>query len=178
MHEQPYRPKPHLLIFFGGLIMPVISITIEATTHWCAETFFDPIPTVWHLLLVIFVPLAQLQGWFAIRRRNPDRLMLVGIANTVVIGISLFYSVVYLPLMPLAAMMLLFGIGILPFTPMLSLLAALLMRYQLKRLAATVPERSSACSKSGLLAGLVLTAALIGLIELPGTLTRIGLQKA
>src|SRR5215217_5879679 len=178
MQEQPYRPKSHLLIFFCGIIMPVISITIEATTHWCAEEFFDPIPTVWHLLLVIFVPLAQLQGWFAIRRRSTDRLVLVGIANTIVIGISLFYSVVYLPLIPLAALMLLFGIGILPFTPMLSLLAALLMRYQLKRLAATVPQSSFVFRKSGLLAGLVLTAAVIAVIELPATLTRIGLQKA
>lgn len=34
--------------------MPGISIAVEATTHICAAEFFDPIPTVWHLLLVIF----------------------------------------------------------------------------------------------------------------------------
>jgi hypothetical protein len=66
--EEPYQPKPHIFILFSGMILPVISITLEATTHICANEFFDPIPTVWHLLLVIFVPLAQLQGWYALHR--------------------------------------------------------------------------------------------------------------
>ncbi len=66
---QQYLPGPNRFTFFAGVIMPAISITVEATTHICAEVFFDPIPTIWHLLLVIFVPLAQIQVWFAIRRR-------------------------------------------------------------------------------------------------------------
>ena len=75
---QPYQPGPNRFTFFAGVIMPAISITVEATTHICAEVFFDPIPTIWHLLLVIFVPLAQFQVWFAIRRRAADRLALAG----------------------------------------------------------------------------------------------------
>src|SRR5215217_2496991 len=92
MQEQPYRPKSHLLIFFCGIIMPVISITVEATTHICAEEFFDPIPTVWHLLLVLFVPLAQLHVWFVIRSGTVERPALTGLASAVAIAISIFYS--------------------------------------------------------------------------------------
>jgi hypothetical protein len=95
---QIYHPGPNRFGFFAGVIMPALSITVEATSHICAEVFFDPIPTVWHLLLVLFVPLAQLQVWFAIRRRATDRLALAGFLNAVVIGISIFYSIVYLPL--------------------------------------------------------------------------------
>jgi hypothetical protein len=64
-----YHPGPNRFLFFAGVIMPAISITVEATTHICAETFFDPIPTILHLLLVIVVPVLQFHVWFAIRRR-------------------------------------------------------------------------------------------------------------
>jgi Vault protein inter-alpha-trypsin domain len=176
-YQPPYQPKAHVFIFLAGIVLPVISITLEATTHICADTFFDPIPTVWHLLIVIFVPLAQLQGWFAIRRAAPDRLVLAGLANTIVIGISIFYSIVYLPLLPLAALALLVGVGVLPLTPMLSLVAAFLIRRRLKLIAAA-PQKSFAIKRSALVAGLIVSIAVIASIELPATLTRIGLQKA
>jgi len=174
----PYDPGPNRFTFFAGVIMPTISITVEATTHICASVFFDPIPTIWHLLFVIFVPLAQLQVWFGIRRRTPDRLALAGFLNAVSIGISVFYSIVYLPLVPLALLALLFGLGLLPLTPFLSLIASLIMRHQLKRVAATAPRRSFALKARGLLAGLAFTAAVIGMAELPATITTIGLYMA
>src|SRR6185369_16264145 len=120
----------------------------------------------------------QLQVWFAIRRRTPDRLALAGFLNAVSIGISIFYSIVYLPLIPLAMLALLFGLGLLPLAPFLSLIASLIMRHQLKRLSATVPRRSFALKARGLLAGLALTAAVIGMAELPATITAIGLYMA
>jgi hypothetical protein len=174
----PYDPGPNRFTFFAGVIMPALSITVEATTHICAKTFFDPIPTVWHLLLVMFVPLAQFQVWFAIRRRTPDRLALAGFLNAVTIGISIFYAIVYLPLVPLALLALLFGLGMLPLAPFLSLLASLIMRRQLKRVAATAPQRSFSLKAKGLLASLALTAAVIGMVELPTTLTTFGLYMA
>ncbi|HKG61133.1 MAG TPA: VIT domain-containing protein [Pyrinomonadaceae bacterium] len=173
-----YNPGPNRFTFFAGVIVPAISITVEATTHICADTFFNPIPTIWHLLLVIFVPLAQLQVWFAIRRRAADRLALAGFLNAVTIGISIFYAIVYLPLVPLALLALLFGLGLLPLAPFLSLLASLIMRYQLKRVAAAVPRRSFALKARGLFAGLALTAAIIGMVELPATITTVGLYMA
>ena len=173
-----YIPGPNRFTFFAGVIMPAISITVEATTHICAEVFFDPIPTIWHLLLVIFVPLAQLQVWFSIRRRAADRLALAGFLNAVAIGISIFYAIVYLPLIPLALMALLVGLGLLPLAPFLSLLASLIMRHQLKRVAAAAPRRSFPLKTRGLLAGLGLTAVLIGMVELPATITTFGLYMA
>ena len=173
-----YQPGPNRFTFFAGIIMPALSITVEATSHICANAFFDPIPTIWHLMLVIFVPLAQLQAWFAIRRRAGDRLALAGFLNAAAIGISLFYSIVYVPLLPLSLVALLFGLGLLPLAPFSSLLAALIMRRQLKKVAAMAPQRSFSLTKKGLLAGLALTTVVIGMIELPSTLTSIGMQMA
>ncbi|HJY26404.1 MAG TPA: hypothetical protein VJ306_00125, partial [Pyrinomonadaceae bacterium] len=73
---------------FAGVILPAVAISVEATTHVCAQMFFDPIPTSWHMFLVLLVPLAQLQVWFAIRRNDPTRLTLAGFANAAAIVIS------------------------------------------------------------------------------------------
>lgn len=175
---KPIRTGHHAFNLFAGVIMPVISITVEATTHICAETFFDPIPTPWHLMLVIFVPLAQLHVWFVIRRGVATRPVLTGLVNAVAIGISLFYSFIYIPLLPLAVIALLFVVGVLPLAPYLSLLASIAMRVQLTRLISTPGQQSFAFRKTGLLAGLAITAALLGAIELPGSITRYGLRMA
>jgi hypothetical protein len=178
MEEQGHEPKSHWFLFTVGVIMPAISITVEASTHICAEVFFDPIPTTWHLLLVMFVPLAQLQVWFAIRRGTPDRLRLAGFINAIVIGISIFYSIVYLSIFPLALLTLIIGLGFLPLAPYFSLITALVMRHKLNQIAATAPPKAFTVKKLGLLVGLGATLAVLGVIELPATLTRIGLQKA
>src|SRR5215213_306390 len=181
MYEEELKPKStwvHKFTLFAGVIIPAISITVEATTHICAQQFFDPIPTMWHLLLAIFVPLAQLQVWFAIRYGTTERLTLAGLANAAAVGISMFYSIVYVPLLPLAALFVIVGLGLLPLAPFLSLLAAIIMRRQLKLIASKAPPPSFAVGKAGLLAGLAFTVALVGLIEIPASLTRYGLKLA
>jgi len=95
-------PRARTLTLLAGVVLPSISIAVETTTHICADTFFDPIPTLWHVLLVVFVPLANLQAWLAVRRGRTDRPTLLGVSNALAVGISLFYSIVYVPLVPLA----------------------------------------------------------------------------
>lgn len=181
MSEEEFKPQLtglQMLVFFSGVILPAISITVEASTAICAETFFDPIPTVWHLLIVVLVPLAHLHIWFVIRRGTAARLRLAGFANVFTIGVSLFYSIVYLPLLPLAALTIPVLLGFLPLAPFFSLFAGIVMRRQLKRMAHTQPEPSFGLTKAGMVLGLSLTIGAIGLIELPSTLTRHGLQMA
>ena len=162
----------------AGIILPAIAITVEASTQLSASLLFDPIPTAWHLLLVILVPLAQLHVWFTIRRGTPERLMLAGLVNAVAIGVSLFYSIFYLPFLPLGILMLVVVVGVLLLSPFLSLIAAISMRQQLRQIAGTKPPRNFALRTTGLLAALGITFGAIGLIELPATLTRYGLQMA
>ena len=178
-----YQPRPgptgtQKFNLFAGVIMPAISITVEASTHICAETFFDPIPTLWHLLLVVFVPVAQLHIWFVIRRGGTNRPVLAGLVNAVAIGVSLFYSIIYIPLLPLAALTIIFVVGLLPLAPLLSLVASIVMRVQLKHVTSTARQKTFALNKAGLLAGFAIAAALIGAMELPGSITRYGLKLA
>lgn len=162
----------------AGVILPAIAITVEATTNLCAQMFVDPFPTTGHLLLVLLVPLAQLQVWFAIRRHDPRRLALAGVLNIVSLAVTLFYSFVYLPLIPIAALTLLIALGILLLAPFFALITALVMRKQLRQLALTTPSPSFPLTTKGLLIGLAATGAVIGLMELPPALTRYGLEMA
>ena len=182
MSEQEFRPASNRVQCFSllaGVMLPAISITLEATTHITAQEFFDPLPSTWHLLLVVFVPLAQLHVWFIIRRGATRHPFLASLLNAVVIGISLFYTIVYLPLMPFGAMFLIIGIGVLPFTPLLSLVAAIVVCVQLKRIATIrSPQRSVWANVSALLLGLIVSSVSITAMELPASITRYGLQMA
>jgi len=168
----------HKFILFAGVILPAVAISFEATMHICARMFFDPIPTSWHMLLVLLVPLAQLQVWFAIRRADPNSLKLAGFANAAAIVISLFYSFIFLPLLPLAALTLLIGLGLLPLAPFFALTTALIMRKQLRRVAAAAPKKSFPITTKGFVTSLGVGIALVGVTELPAILTRHGLQMA
>ncbi len=168
----------HKFILFAGVILPAVAISFEATMHICARMFFDPIPTSWHMLLVLLVPLTQLQVWFAIRHADPNSLKLAGFANAAAIVISLFYSFIFLPLLPFAALTLLIGLGLLPLAPFFALTTALIMRKQLRRVAAAAPKKSFPITTKGFLASLGVGIALVGVTELPALLTRHGLQMA
>ncbi len=178
MEEQLTPPKPGVFLFLTGIVLPAISITVEATTHICAQIFFDPLPSVWHLLAVIFVPLAQLHTWLTIRRGTGKGLKIAGFTNAIVIGISIFYTILYIPVLPLAALTIFIGLGFLPLAPYSSLLAAIIMRWQLAKVPREASENTFAIRKSGLVVGLASVIVFLALIELPATLTRIGLQKA
>src|SRR5262245_18755943 len=52
------------------------------------------------------------------------------------------------------------------------------MRHKLNQIAAISPPKTFAIRKGGLVVRLGVTFPLIGIIELPATLTRIGMQKA
>lgn len=159
----------------AGVVLPAISIIVETTSHICAETFFDPIPTMWHVLLVVFVPLAHLQVWLAVRQGSTERPVLLGLANAAAIGISIFYTIVYLPILPMAFVALIMvGLGLLPMAPIFSLASGIILRRQLRRIA----PQGFAVRKTGLAAGLALAFTAVILVELPITLTRLGLQMA
>jgi hypothetical protein len=172
-----WRGESFALAFtmFGGFLLPVTVIAIETATHMCAETFFDPIPTLWHVVMVAFVPLAHLQVWLAVNKGSTERPVLLGLANAAAIGISAFYSIIYLPLLPIAFVALIvMGAGLLPMAPFFSLASGIILRRRLRRIA----PPSYAVRGRGLAAGLALSLAAFVLIELPITLTRVGLQMA
>ena len=160
--------------FLFGILLPCISLGVELTTHMCAEEFFDPMPTVWHVFLVAFVPVSNAFLLYARGKDLVEYRSLLGITNGVTIGIATFYTLVYLPLLPIGIIGIIFvGLGFLPLTPVLALIASLVGRKHLHQLGAPVLE-----TKLRLWTGFVLGMLAVVVTEIPATVTRIGMQMA
>jgi len=162
------------LFLFAGVILPIITLALELATHMCAGAFFDPLPTIWNVLLVAFVPAANLLAWNAIQRGQAERRSWLGWLNGAAIGVAGYYAFLFLPLLlPGIIAVLFFGWGLLPWSPMLSLIAAVGLRRQVRRLGPS-PE----APLPGFWRGLGLGLLALALIEAPGLATKIGLQMA
>ncbi|HOW98147.1 MAG TPA: VIT domain-containing protein [Kiritimatiellia bacterium] len=169
---KPRRISLGLIMAFG-VVLPVITLVFEAFTGLCGELFVNPIPTLWHVLLVATVPLANALAWSRLAFGRPASLKLVGLFNGFAIGVALYYTFVFLPVTPFAAIgIIYFGIGLLPLAPMLSLIMALAARRILRRYDRPVGALPPA--------GRWALAALgtIALLATPTIVTQAGLQWA
>jgi len=160
-----------LLLF--GVLLPSVTLGLELFTGMCAGTFFDPLPSVWHVLLVALVPVANLLVWLALRRHDSRQCRWLGWANGAAIGVASYYSLIFAPLMlPGIFGVIFYGIGLLPLAPALSLVAALLLRKKLQqsgRQTTTLP---------GLWRGMALSWLALVIIQTPAIVTRLAIQKA
>lgn len=162
---------------FAGVLLPVAALVAEMGWRICAQDLFDPIPTWWHVLLVAFVPITNLQTWLAFRRGHTLRPGWLSFANGVAIFISLFYALIFAPVVPLAVIaILLVFLGLLPLAPLFSLIAGILMRRRMRRL---YPSTASRWFQWKALAGaLLFVIVAVSLSELNFTITRLGIAKA
>src|SRR5262249_8702836 len=105
----------------------------------------------------------------------------LGLANGLAIAVSTFYTILYLPLMPIALVAIVFaGLGILPLSPVFSLIASALLLRQL-RILWREGRRIYGSGKArlrGLGWGLAMTALILVAAEAPVILTRIWMSKA
>jgi len=160
-----------LLLF--GVALPLAALIVEWRFGFNAEVFFDPIPTVGHIVLVAFVAMANGFGWYVCNYQRTTLLRWAALANGIAMGVATFYSILFLPLMPLGAVMILyFALGALTWAPICALIVALRLRVRLARSGA--PMKLSKLSWAGVAFGFF---ALIAL-ELPSTITRVAVRMA
>ncbi len=165
-------------VYIGfGVILPAFVLLLELGTQWCAEVLFDPIPTWWHVLLVVFVPVTNLQTWLALRKGETKRPFWLSFANGVALFVALYYTIIFAPVTPIAIIAIIyFLIGLLPLAPFLSLIAAISMRWKLSALR---PRSASIWFHwKAFAAAFVLVVAAFGIAELRFLITRAGIAKA
>lgn len=175
-HERSNKKKisPAFEIAFG-IVLPIITLSIEAFSGFCASTFFDPIPTVWHIILVALVPIINIQLLWFLRSDHHEKLLYFGTICGISFGVSLYYSLLFLPLTPVAVFAIIaFGLGILPLTPFLSFWAILALKTKLKDLVSVRNMRRI----PGFIPGVIFPILIISLIELPDNITKYGLRLA
>jgi len=175
----PTRPRlpgwSMALILLGGVLLPAITLLVEALSHICADTFFDPLPTVGHVFAIAAVPLVGLLALVVLARREVGRIEAVIFAQAFTVGIAGVYAVIFAPMTPVAAFGVIFwGLGLLALSPLLALLAGLRALVLLRRLrrAAGLPARRA------ILGGLAAGVGLLLALNIPATLTRVMLVRA
>lgn len=120
------------LVLFG-VLLPTVTIAVELNSGMCARDYFDPIPTHWHLALLCLVPLSNGLIAFSNVEAKARHWRWLGILNGVAMAVALAYSLVFLPLMGLAIFALvMMGLGLLPMTPLISLVATMSARKHLR----------------------------------------------
>jgi hypothetical protein len=167
-----WRTGPGLPTLIFGVLLPLATIGIELVSQLCAENIFDPLPTPLHLVLVALVPACNLWVWCSFTRSH-TRHRRLAFANGLAIAVAALYSVLFLPLLPVSTVAIAyFGLGLLPWSPPLALIAALCLRAHLKR------EATEAQLKVATWPGLLCGALALIAADLPYTLTTAGMSLA
>lgn len=167
-HHRPTGTIVFIALFGVGL--PIAALLFEAITGMCRKIFFDPLPTPIHFALYAAIPLANMRLMLALLRGEalPPRW---GLLHAFSAGVALFYSVVFLPISPIAAMAVaIFGIGLFGLSPMLALVCVIFARRALKAGGGQAPSR--------LWRGMALAFLVLLAVDAPSTMTRIGMQMA
>ncbi|MES2055182.1 MAG: VIT domain-containing protein [Pseudomonadota bacterium] len=158
-----YNMAPGVLALIVGSVFPTLVILIELITGLCAGSFFDPMPTLGHIVLVASVPAINSFLWRATQREGASRPALI-ILGGAAMGIAAGYALVFLPMLPIALVaIILFGFGLLPFAPVGSLIVAIRLTNHL----AAWTEHSGRRIATGVMIGF---AALIA-VDAPVTAT-------
>ena len=179
--EKPARLRNRLgtgWFWFIGIILPLVALGVEAFMHPCLDGGLpDPLPTPFHALLIVTVPLFNLLGWLKLHKGKNFSKALLGVLGGMAVAVAAYYTLLFATLTPFAiigfAAVIYFGIGLLsflPLSPLLSLCAVCRMGVLLKRHV----QKPLPFFRRGLLAGI---AALV-LFSAPAYLTKIGLRMA
>lgn len=155
-----------------GIVVPFVTILIELLAHWCAEEFFDPLPTLFHVAAASLVPLANGVAWMWLQRKDRVIPSWLWIANGLAAGAGLYFSILFAPATPFAFIgIIIFGIGLLPLSPLFSFISCLVLRRWMGRRSDSV----GAGRPRGWLAAFAVAFAALALALVPEFATR---QKA
>ncbi len=160
----------HLIL---GVVYPGIVIAIEFVTRFCAETFFDPMPTFLHTLLVLSVPIGNFLVWWHLRQGAAPDSKWIAFTNGTSIAIAGFYTLLFLPLVPIALIaVVIWGMGLLPLAPLASLVSTVLLRRAFRK------QHARQIFRRHFLGGVAASLALLLLLDVPAAATRLGIQWA
>ncbi len=167
------QSKPNGTIAFValfGILLPIAALLFESITGMCRQIFFDPLPTPFHVALYATIPLANVRLLLALMRREilPRRWAWLHVFSA---GVAVFYSLVFLPISPIAAIAVIaFGIGLFGLSPMLAVVCVILARKALSTAQRPAPGK--------LWRGIALAFLVLLAVDAPATMTRIGMRMA
>ncbi|MBS1952684.1 MAG: hypothetical protein JST89_00715 [Cyanobacteria bacterium SZAS-4] len=174
-----YGPNDRLgkFFFLGGIVLPILAVVFECTTHFCASHFFDPFPSAAHVILFLLIPFTNFLAWLTQYKDLSQHYAFMSLATGMAAGIGIMYSLMFLPILGLSLIFALVGgFGLLGLSPALALPCTLRSEKRVSKLAVA---KSIYCDPHQLnhIGHLVILVMIVA-IELPSTLTRINLSEA
>ncbi len=155
-----------------GVVLPLLALVLELAARPWASTLFNPLPSLWHTLLVASVPIANLALLLDRRRPTPRAPRALAALNGVALGASIYYSLMFLPVMPFCVLAVaMMGLGLIPLSPYFGLIVAIKLRRDLA-------HRTPAALKPRLTVVLLIVILSLLIPEAPQVATRIGLDAA
>ena len=165
------KRDPIAFISFFGIALPIMAIVFESVAGLCRGMFFDPMPTLFHTAMFATIPLANARLVYALSRNEAQLPAPWAWLHVFSLGVGIFYSLVFLPLMPFAVLgVILFGLGLLGLAPLFSVISGLRARWAIEQRTL----RKQVKLRYGL--GLALVAFIA--IDMPATVTAIGVRMA
>lgn len=154
----------------GGVFFPLFVIAFALGTRMLAGSTFDPLPTLGHLALTLFVPAGNLLLWRALRRAERPPAFVV-VAAAAALPIAFAYTIFLLPMAPFGLLgLIVFGLGLAAFGPAIALGYNLRMLRVLRRTQPHSPTRTA-------LLGVALGALALIAVDLPLTATRVAVDR-
>lgn len=137
------KDERNFLIVSFGVILPIVVLLIEAFSGWSREIYFDPFGHPMHIACIILVPIANAIGAMTHAGRSSRWLFWASNLNSAALVIGSVYALIYMPIMPFAIFAILIaGVGLLPLSPVLALLASVGVRKRINRLLLDRESRS------------------------------------
>ena len=155
------------LVWTCGILLPVAAIAFEAATSICA-VMVDPMPGLSYLLLLLTVPTCNLLAWLGLRRDAFHHRRILAAMTGFSAAIALFYTVLFMPVMPIALVGLIVVLPVLAFAPILSFMAAARLMHIWRGFAGARP----------IVAGTACAAAVLVALALPAIAVRVGADMA
>ena len=168
------------MLFFFGILLPIIALAVEVSMNASADIYVDPIPTWWHTLLVASVPALNAICMLAVSRGASHRRTTWLVLNGLAIAIGGVYALIYVPISIFAVFgVMFFGYGLLPLSPILSFVCSLAICSQILQLTQhELPRRKPWNTSLAFGLSIVLGIAAIAAGELPSWITEQGVQLA
>ncbi len=171
-----------------GVLVPFVAIFGEFFNGWCSDALFNPMPTWVHVVLLILVPVTLILVRFWLRDTSQLAVSENDVTNdkqqkwarspyliAALLGFTLptiiYYALLFIPVYFVAVIASIFLIGLLPLSPLFSLLFWLIYWSSFKRSLvgkSAVQAKVKKFGRYGLIAGFLTLLV----VEVPGYLTQ------
>lgn len=145
--------------FIFGILLSSFTLGFEIVTGMSDEIYINPIPSLIYVILVGMVPI--ILGYNLYRCAGQQLIHSWELhPNSLCIAIAMVYSIIYLPILPFAAIgVIAYGLGFLPMAPLFALFSAFRLRREMKRRVAPATSLQSRHFYVGFSIGIALLAA-------------------